>query len=677
MFRMLHPVEQQHLAAIVYSSDDAIIGKSLDGVISSWNPAAERMFGYTAAEAIGQSITLIIPARCIEEERSVRERLRRGETVEQYDTVRRRKDGDPVEIALTVSPINDPDGTIVGVSTIARDVTAQRRVQREHERLRRQGDELARTARTLTESLDPSAVAERVVLSVRDALEAVTAVLRLREPDGALRCVAIAGKQLEGLQVGYVLPAGTGIVTRAMEQRRAVWSRDITTDDTVDLPDDFRRRLASAGHRAVLAVPLHARGEVMGALSVAYSDERTFSDAEIGVLQAFADQAALAIRNAQLFARESLALAESEAANRAKDQFLAMLSHELRNPLAAISSAVTVLDRLGGGDDRADAARGIIGRQVSRLVRVVDDLLDVARVTTGKIIIERRPVSLADCVGNCVSALTASGQFERHDVSLQLAPLWVEGDAGRLEQVITNLLVNAVKYTPARGKIHVRLTRDGDRVVLAVEDTGVGIAPALRGHVFDLFVQGERGLDRAQGGLGVGLTLVRRIVELHGGHVDVTSPGVGQGSTFRVRLPVAVAPAVAPPVRHASPALATRRVLIVEDNEDAREALRLALTLDGHQVLEASDGREGIDLALGERPHLALVDVGLPGIDGYEVARRLRAVTGRRPYLVALTGYGQPEDRARALASGFDAFMVKPVDPEALRDVLRVVSSSG
>ena len=665
-------VEQQHLAAIVYSSDDAIIGKSLDGIITSWNPAAERMFGYTATEAIGQSITLIVPAHCIEEERSVRERLRRGETVEQYDTVRRRKDGGSVEIALTVSPINDARGRIVGVSTIARDVTEQRRVQREHERLRRQGDELARTARTLTESLDPSAVADRVVLSVRDAVEAASAILRLREPDGSLRCVAIAGKQLEGLQVGYVLPPGAGLVARAMEQRRAVWTSDITSDETATLPEQFRRRLAAVGHRAVLAVPLQARGQVMGALSVAYSIVRTFTEGETAVLQAFADQAALAIRNAQLFARESLALAESEAANRAKDQFLAMLSHELRNPLAAISSAVTVLERLGAGDERASSAHGIIGRQVSRLVRVVDDLLDVARATTGKIIIERRPVSVADCVTNSVSALSAAGQLANHHVSVRLAPLWVEGDAGRLEQVITNLLVNAVKYTPATGRIEVCLTREGNIVVLAVEDTGVGISSSLRPHVFDLFVQGERGLDRAQGGLGVGLTLVRRIVELHGGSVDVTSPGTGRGSTFRVRLPAATAPAVATAPRSASSATSSaRRVLLVEDNEDAREALRLALSLDGHDVLEAADGQHGIDLALAERPHLALIDVGLPGIDGYEVARRLRAVPADRPYLIALTGYGQPDDRARATAAGFDAFMVKPVDPEALRSVLR------
>ena len=674
---MLHPVEQQHLAAIVHSSDDAIIGKSLDGVITSWNPAAERMFGYTAREALGQSIAIIIPAEFVEEERDVRQRLRHGETADQFDTVRRRKDGSRVEIALTTSPINDTTGAIVGFSTIARDVTEQRRVQREHERLRRQGDELARTARTLTESLDPSAVADRVALSVRDALEAVSAILRLREPDGSLRAVAIAGKQLEGLPVGYILPPGAGLVSRAMAERRAVWTPDITADETAGLPDDFRRRLAGAGHRAVLAVPLQARGEVMGALSVAYSEARTFTEGETAVLQAFADQAALAIRNAQLFARESLAREESEAANRAKDQFLAMLSHELRNPLAAISSAANVLDRLGGGDVRAESARGIISRQVSRLVRVVDDLLDVARVTTGKIIIERRSISLADCVGNCVSALSAAGQLARHDVSVRLEPVWIEGDSGRLEQVVTNLLVNAVKYTPSGGRIEVRVTREGSRVVLAVEDTGVGIGPALRPHVFDLFVQGERGLDRAQGGLGVGLTLVRRIVELHGGTVEVRSPGTGQGSTFLVRLPAATAPATAAPpppqLPWTSPA---RRVLVVEDNEDAREALRLVLALDGHDVLEAADGPQGIALAVGERPHLALIDVGLPGLDGYEVARRLRTVTGARPYLVALTGYGQPEDRVRALASGFDAFMVKPVDPEALRGVLRTLPAS-
>jgi PAS domain S-box-containing protein len=631
------------------------------------------MFGYTAAEAVGQSITLIVPPERLAEERDMLERLGRGETVDQHDTVRRRKDGREVEISLTVSPIHDEAGAIAGVAVIGRDVTEQRRVQREHEHLLRQADELARIARTLTESLDAAAIAERVVDSVRDALEVASAVLRLREPDGSLRCVALAGKQLEGLEVGYILPPGAGMVARAMEQRRAVWTPDVTADDTTALSDDFRRRLAAVGHRAVLAVPLQARGEVMGALSVAYSVTRSFSDAETAVLQAFADQAALAIRNAQLFARESLAREESEAANRAKDQFLAMLGHELRNPLAAISSAATVLDRLGGGDERAGSARAIIRRQVGRLVRVVDDLLDVARVTTGKIVIEPRSVSLADCVSGCVSALTAAGQLARHRVTVILAPAWVEGDAGRLEQVITNLLVNAVKYTPAGGRIEVRVTREGRHVVLAVEDSGAGISPALRAHVFDLFVQGDRGLDRAQGGLGIGLTLVRRIVELHGGTVDVTSAGAGMGSTFVVRLPAGTAPTPAP-VPAASAAASARRVLVIEDNDDAREALRLALALDGHDVLEAEDGLRGIALALDERPHVALIDVGLPGIDGYEVAGRLRARAGEpRPYLVALTGYGQPEDRARALASGFDAFVVKPVEPEALREMLKTL----
>jgi len=256
--------------------------------------------------------------------------------------------------------------------------------------------------------------------------------------------------------------------------------------------------------------------------------------------------------------------------------------------------------------------------------------------------------------------------------------VWVEGDAVRLEQVITNLLVNAVKYTPPGGRIEIRVTSEQGQAVLTVEDTGAGITPALRAQVFDLFVQGERGLDRAQGGLGIGLTLVRRIVELHGGTVDVASAGTGKGSTFVVRLPAGPMPAVAPSRSLAPVASSARRVLVIEDNDDAREALRLALELEGHDVLEAEDGPRGIDLALGKRPHLALIDVGLPGIDGYEVARRLRAVAGeRRAYLVALTGYGQPDDRARALASGFDAFMVKPIDSDALRDVLKALPPSG
>jgi CheY-like chemotaxis protein len=266
----------------------------------------------------------------------------------------------------------------------------------------------------------------------------------------------------------------------------------------------------------------------------------------------------------------------------------------------------------------------------------------------------------------------SSGRLDRHRVTIDLAPVWIDADETRIEQILSNLVANAVKYTAAGGDVTIRVKRDGELAMLQVADTGVGIPPNLLERVFDLFVQGEGGLDRRQGGLGIGLTLVKRLVELHGGRVEATSGGPGRGSTLTVSLPAIAAPIAAPAIMPARrPASRPRRILVVEDNDDAREMLRTALTLGGHDVHEAADGRTGLEMAAALRPDVALIDVGLPGLDGYEVARRLAAIRGRESMrLIAITGYGQTEDRRRALDAGFDAHLTKPVAPEQLAELL-------
>ena len=493
------------LAAIVDSSDDAIVSKTLEGIITSWNRAAELLFGYTAAEAVGQSIMLIVPPDRHDEEREVLARIRRGDAVDHFDTIRRRKDGTHVQISLTVSPVRDEQGRIIGASKIARDVTERKRAEQQ--------------------------------------------------------------------------------------------------------------------------------------IAALYEDARQ--------------------------------------ANRAKDEFLAMLGHELRNPLGAISNAIHLLEDVRAGGGRAAHACDVIGRQTSHLGRLVDDLLDVGRVMTGKILLDRQPIDLAEVTRRTVATFTSAGKIVHHRVTLETTPLWVNADAVRIEQILGNLLTNALKYTPADGTIHVSVTAEDRQAVLRVEDTGIGIAANLLPHIFDLFVQGERGLDRAQGGLGIGLTLVQRLVGLHGGSVEASSGGAGCGSRFTIRLP-AIPP---PPARvderrhvpHAGEGSTSRRILIVEDNQDSREMLHYVLTSAGHEVHEAADGPEGVDAALRLQPDVALVDVGLPHLDGYEVARRIRAQSGfASMILIALTGYGQAEDRERALEAGFDLHLVKPVNPVSLLDVLRV-----
>nr|WP_267498654.1 response regulator [Massilia sp. IC2-278] len=354
----------------------------------------------------------------------------------------------------------------------------------------------------------------------------------------------------------------------------------------------------------------------------------------------------------------------AERTSHAKDEFLAMLGHELRNPLSAISSAAALIDMPGAGLDTASRARQIIGRQSQHLSRIVDDLLDLSRAMSGKILLARRPVDMASLVGACLDTFRATGRTAGYRIDVDLAPNWVDGDPTRLEQIATNLIDNALKYTPAGGSIAIRIGAEDEDVLLTVSDTGVGIAPDLLPHVFDVFVQGSISLDRAQGGLGIGLSLVRRLVELHGGSVSATSAGGGAGSAFTIRLPRAEpAQASTPGAAAPEPDCAKPAVLLIEDNEDGREMMATMLDVYGYPVLQSADGLDGVQQALSRLPSVALVDIGLPGIDGYEVARRLRANPDTQAMrLIALTGYGLAEDQRRVLEAGFDMHLVKPVD---------------
>ena len=388
-------------------------------------------------------------------------------------------------------------------------------------------------------------------------------------------------------------------------------------------------------------------------------------------------ETALRARRRQYAMRDLLARVEDGIVQR--DQFLAMLGHELRNPLGAVLTAAEVLDianeRGGSSPDPAFVSRqtAVIRRQGAVLTRLVDDLLDVARVTSGKVPLSKRRLDAIEVVRRAVDGIAARAAHAGVEVRLAApsTPLWIAADATRLEQVASNLLTNAVKYTPAGGRADVTVTRDGGEVVIALRDTGVGIEPDLLPHIFDLFKQAERTLARSEGGLGIGLTLVRTLVELHGGTVMGRSEGLGRGSEFVVRLPLAEAgedgapagdPATVP-----RPASGRRRVFVIEDHEDNRTALVTLLEQIGCAVHSASDGREGARAIVAARPDVAIVDIGLPGMDGYAVARYVRDALQKDIFLVALTGYGQPRDREMAAAAGFDVHLRKPVDVSQLR----------
>jgi PAS domain S-box-containing protein len=486
------------LAAIVESSDDAIISKDLQGVVTSWNGGAERLFGYTAAEAIGRPITIIIPADRLHEEQTILERLKRGEPIEHFETTRVRKGGTTIEVSLTVSPVRDGSGRVIGASKTARDITERKRADEE-----------------------------------------------LREAD------------------------------------------------------------------------------------------------------------------------------------RRKSEFLAILAHELRNPLAPIRNALEIL-RLTFDDGKVERPEmAVLDRQVGHVVRLVDDLLDLSRVSRGRIELRRKVVELTSIVNDAVEAVRPLCAEMDHELTVTLAPqrTYVNADPLRLVQALSNLLNNACKFTDRGGRIRVIVDRKGTEAVIRVQDTGVGIAAEQLSRIFEMFAQVDASLERARGGLGIGLTLVRYLVEAHGGTVEAHSAGVGQGSEFIVRLPVVPRPrpSVSPdPVGTKDAGMLRRRILVVDDNRDATETLARVLELGGHEVHTAHDGLEAVDVAAELQPDAVLLDIGLPKLNGYDAARRIREQPGGKDvFLVALTGWGQPEDRRRAQDAGFDAHLVKPVDHAHLAKLLR------
>ena len=363
-------------------------------------------------------------------------------------------------------------------------------------------------------------------------------------------------------------------------------------------------------------------------------------------------------------------------ADRHKDEFLAMLAHELRNPLAPIRNSVEVLQRLKIEEPKLDRARAAIDRQVGQLTRLVDDLLDVSRISRGKISLQKAPIELTMIVERAIETSRPVIEARRHHLSVDLPAesVCLEGDLARLAQALGNLLNNAAKYTEEGGRIGLVAERTEGHVVLRVRDTGAGIPAATLPYVFDLFTQGDRTLDRAQGGLGIGLALVKKLVELHGGRVEASSAGPGQGSEFTLRLPIETEPpaVVTPPAGEAPAApFACLRVLVVDDNTDSAESMAMLLGLQGHETRTALDGPAALEAAQVFRPELILLDIGLPGMDGYEVARRLRTELHMdETVLIAMTGYGHEQDRREAQAAGFNHHLVKPVDPAALQRVL-------
>ena len=485
------------------------------------------------------------------------------------------------------------------------------------------------------------------------------------------------------------------LVVDAEAEKPLVFLRsDNRTDAATDyaaLPENLRTALQRVVREGLplegetVCYPLRNGERTLGALALSsYSSTPSLLPRDLVTLQELVSRAAIALDNARLYSslqREIVRSREAEEelqdANRRKDEFLAMLSHELRNPLAPIRNAVEVIRRLAPPDPKLTMARDVVDRQVTLLARLVEELLDVSRISQGKIALKKEPVDLARIIAHSVetSRPLIDARAQALSVAVPAAPVWLSADFARLSQVVSNLLNNASKYTGEGGRIELTASAEAGEARIVVRDNGAGIEPQLLHKVFDLFVQGERALDRGQGGLGIGLTLVKRLVELHNGRVDAASDGPGRGAIFTVTLPCIAA--VEPqrqdqqyPVPKSSEVYG-RRVLVVDDNVDAAESTAAFLRLEGHEVKAVHDGLQALASLKVFDPHVVVLDIGLPGLDGYAVARQLRS-RGDTSHvlLVALTGYGQKEDRSKAAEAGFDYHFVKPADPRDIQTAI-------
>ena len=429
------------------------------------------------------------------------------------------------------------------------------------------------------------------------------------------------------------------------------------------------RRLRELGLKSVMIVPLTARGRTLGGLTlVMVESSRCYDDDDLRLALELGSRAALAVDNARLFE-------ELRANDRHKDEFLAMLAHELRNPLAAIDNAVSLFGFADPGRDNIEWSVDVIGRHVKHLTRLIDDLLDVSRITRGKIQLRKSKVNVFPVFNSAIESVRSLLEERQHRLTTSYATdLILDADATRLEQIVVNLLSNAAKYTEKNGQISFSAQREHDEIVVRVRDTGVGIAPEQLSSVFEPFVQGDRSLERSAGGLGIGLTLVRKLTELHGGTVTARSEGPGKGSEFTLRFPAAsetVAQASSPPTRFQPISRRPARVLVVDDNEDLAHGLARLLEIHGHHVRIAYDGPAGVKIAKEWRPEFVLLDIGLPGMDGYQVVALLRHDQNTKDaVMVAISGYGQEEDRNRSKQAGFDHHLVKPISSDDLIKVL-------
>ncbi len=616
---------QRLLSAIIESSDDAIYSRSVEGTILSWNTGAERLYGYQAEEIIGSPIQRLVPPDQMAEEEATMAQIIRGQRVQNYETKRVTRSGKAIEVSISTSPILDSAGRVIGISKVARDVSAQKRAAAE---LRRAEERFTRFTRHLPGLAWIKDLQGRY-LFINDAAE------------------------------------------RAFQKPRAEicgrTDHEIFPRETADqfAQNDKLARDNPAGVETVETL-LHSDGVLHHSLVTKFPIPG--ADGQPTLIGGMAIDI-----TARMQAEEAL-----RDADRRKDEFLAMLAHELRNPLAPLSNSLQILRLTDDLSPAVESMRDIMQRQVDHLVRLVDDLLEVSRITRGKVELRKEPAELAAIVASAVETSRPLIEAAGHQLAVSICPepLTVDADPVRLGQVISNLLNNAAKYTEDGGQIWLTARPEQGHAVISVRDTGVGIPSEMRPKIFDMFAQLDGSIRRAQGGLGIGLTLAKTLVEMHGGTIEAKSDGPGRGSEFTVRLPlVAAAPGPTHPRtqrRESSEKFPRHQILVVDDAPAAAQMLAKLLEKLGQDVRTAHSAADALQLVTHALPEVVISDLGMPHVDGLELARRLRAIPAlKNATLVALTGYGQDRDKQRTREAGFDLHLVKPVSLETLRKLLQ------
>jgi PAS domain S-box-containing protein len=667
----------ERLRSVVDYIADGVVTVDEQGVVASWNQAAERIFGYTSDEIIGKSVACLMPepyrgdhdAYLAEQGRTGIARI----VGQSREMVGQRKDGSvfPVDLAVSEFVLQ---GKVL-FTGIIRDITERKRAS---ERTQFLVDSTALLA-SLSESSKPVSRVARLPVPVF----ADWCVVDLVGPDS--RVIRYSAEHSDPEKKTILrrlkrrLPHTFGpasVVSQVLRDGKPRLSADAASPFEYAEPRNAEDRelLLRLDPQSLICVPLMTHHFIFGAITFVLSGTaRKYCEDDLAVAEDFARRAAVALENTRLYA-------EAKEADRRKDEFLATLAHELRNPLAPVRNALDIVRKAGVAAKSSTKALTVIERQITHMTRLVEDLLDLSRLMRGKVQLRPERLYLRDVIERAIETARPLIDSQGHQlvVSLPKGPVELYADPVRLDQIISNLLNNAAKYTEPKGVIRLVAKTRGQELVIKIRDTGIGIDAKLLPHLFDLFRQAESSLDRSHGGLGIGLTIVRSLVEMHGGRVEARSDGPGTGAAFIVNLPIQRKQASAPeiictdPERNATPRY---RILVVDDNVDAAEMLSMLLELDGHEVWAVHDGKAALIAAQAHRPDVILLDIGLPELNGYEVAKWLRSHEAfRRTVVIAMTGFGQERDCQQSLESGCDAHLTKPVAPQLLREFLRDIN---